>query len=170
MNDIKTSQTRPSSIISTTAGLLILLFPALLVAVPNGGAGILVLLLLVSIFGLTKNRAVMPLHPDERYFLYAVGLFLLVYAFNAWYFEVKVSELDNPLRFLLLLPVFFYLRKIKLNINYLILSLFFGTLSCVVFSIYQLYFLSIGRAHGITSIVAFGGISITLALLSLIHI
>lgn len=167
MNTLETSQTRPKSIISTTAGLLILLFPALLVAAPNGGAGILVLLLLASIIGLIKNRAAIPLHPDERYFLYAVGLFLLVYAFNIWFFGSKISEFDNPSRFLLLLPVFFYFRKTRLKLNYLILSLFFGTLSCVVFAIYQNYFLSIGRAHGITSIVAFGGISITLALMSL---
>ncbi len=167
MNYIEAPQTKQNSITSTTAGLLFLLFPALLVAVPNGGAGILVLLLLVSIIGLIKNRVAIPLHPDERYFLYAVGLFLLVYAFNIWFFGLKISEFDNPSRFLLLLPVFFYLRKTRLKLNYLIFSLFFGTLSCVVFAIYQNYFLSIGRAHGITSIVAFGGISITLALMSL---
>ncbi len=164
---IETPQTKPNKIISIIAGSLFLFFPALLIAVPDGGAGILILLFLVSIIGLMKNRETIPLHPDERYFLYAVGLFFLVYAFNVLLFGSKISELDNPLRFLLLLPVFFYLRKVRLKLNYLALSLFFGTLSCVIFAIYQIYFLSIGRAHGITSIVAFGGISITLALMSL---
>lgn len=164
---METFHTKQNSIINTAAGLLILLFPALLIAVPNGGAGILVLLLLVSIIGLIKNRVVIPLHPNERYFLYVIGLFLLVYAFNIWFFRLKISEFDNPSRFLVLLPVFFYLRKTRLSLNYLILSLFFGTLSCVVFAIYQKYFLFFPQPHGILGITTFGGISITLALMSL---
>jgi O-antigen ligase len=167
MHTIKASPTKQNSVINTTAGILILLFPAFLVALPDGGAGILILLVLVSIVGLIKNRGVVPLHPDERYFLYAVGLFLLVYAFNIWFFGVKISAFDNPSRFLLLLPVFFYLRKIKLNLNYLIFSLFLGTLSCIVFAIYQKYFLDIPRAHGVSGVVTFALISVTLAMMSL---
>lgn len=167
MNSIETHQNQQNRLIGSTAGLLIVLFPAALVAVPNGGAGILALLLIISIVGLIKNEVAISLRSDERYFLYAIGLFLLVYSLNIWAFDSKVSALDNPLRFLALLPIFFYLRKTKLKLNYLVFSLLFGTLSCVAFAIYQKYFLSIPRAHGVIGIVAFGGISITLALMSL---
>ena len=149
-----------------SAGFLILIFPAFLIAVPHGSS-ILLLLLLVSIIGLSQNREATPLQPQEQYFLYAVGLFVLVYAVNVGLIGAKTSAFDNASRFLLLLPVFFYLRKTQLNLNYFIFALFFGTLCCFIFATYQTYFLHLGRASGITNPAPFGGISITLGLMSL---
>lgn len=160
-------QQQKATVINTVTGTLILLFPALLVLIPNGGGGTLLLLIIVSTIGLVLDRRKTTLHPRELHFLYAVGLFLLVYALNIWLTGSDISAFDNPSRFLMLLPVFFFLRKVQLNLNYLVFSLFFGTFSCVIFAAYQTYTLQLPRAFGITSVVPFGGISITLGLMSL---
>ncbi len=165
-NHMNIFQKKEHTFFNTITGLLILLFPALLVLIPNGGGGILLLLVIISTIGLILNKEKTTLHPSERHYMYAVGMFLLVYILNIWFIGSNISSFDNPSRFLILLPAFFFLRKVKLNLNYIVLSLFLGTFSCMTFAFYQTYILQFPRALGITSVVPFGGISITLGLMS----
>jgi O-antigen ligase len=149
-----------------SAGFLILLFPTMLITVPDGGSVTLVLLLLVSATGLFLNRNSVPLDNNEKLLLAAVAAYMLIYIFNIWFFNSKISELDNTFRFLLLLPIFFYIRKIKLNPNYLYYGLLAGAVACFAIAAYQKFYLDYSRSHGVTSIISFGGISMTLAMMS----
>ncbi len=161
------AQNKIHTAINTSVGILILLFPAFLVSVDNAGGLIILLLTLLSSAGLIINQSKIPLHKSERHFLLAIGFFLLIYVFNIIYFDLNISEFDNPSRFLLLLPIFFYLRKIKLNINYILYSLFLGVLGCLILALYQKYSLEMDRSVGVSGVVSFGAICMSLAMMSL---
>jgi hypothetical protein len=65
-----------------SAGFLILLFPTMLITVPDGGSVTLVLLLLVSATGLFLNRNSVPLDNNEKLLLAAVAAYMLIYIFS----------------------------------------------------------------------------------------
>ena len=155
-------------ILPNAAGLAILFFPALLIGIVNGGATALLLLLLISIIGLMIFRTRERLNVHERFMLFVVLLYIAIYGVNVWYFEARVSELDNTLRFLLLLPIFFFVRKKSFNVQYLKYGVVVATLVCAVFAGYQKFILSFERVNGITNWVSFGGLSITLGMMSLV--
>jgi len=55
-----------------------------------------------------------------------------------------------------------------LHPGYFIYAVLLGTMSCFTIAVYQKFCLSLPRAHGVSSIVSFGGMSMTLGLISLI--
>lgn len=152
-------------LIENTASILIFLFPPLLMTAPDGGAIVLILLLLTSSIGLLLNRTRLPLSFDENLLLAAIGFYLLVFGFNLWWFNAGISELDNVTRFLLLLPVLFYLRKTNLSIRHVLYGLVAGALACLIFAAYQRYYLNLSRTDGNMDAVHFGGISMTIGLM-----
>ena len=154
------------NLITNSAGVLIFLFLAMLLTVPKGGGAILILLILVSSLGLVLNRTSVALNKDEKWLLAVIAGYVLIYALNVWYFSADISELDNTLRFVILLPVFYFIRKQKLNPGYIFYAILAGSVSCFLIAIYQIYLLDLPRATGVTKPVAFGGLSITLAMMS----
>lgn len=154
------------NLITNTAAALIFLFPAMLLTVTKGGGAILILLILVSSIGLALNRTSVVLNKDEKWLLATVAAYVLIYILNVWYFSTDISELDNTLRFLILLPVFYFIRKQALNPGYLIYAILLGTVACFGIAIYQKFSLGFPRAQGVTNPVSFGGLSITLAMMS----
>ena len=158
---LKTNQLEAAS------GILILLFPALLMTVPDGGAVVLLLLVLLSLIGLARNKYKIPLNQQEIWLFVAIGFYLAINLFNVWYFDAGISGLDNVNRFLLLLPVYFYIRKTKLSYRPVIFGIAIGAAACFVIAVYQKIFLGVPRAHGLQNAVPFGGLSITLGLMCL---
>lgn len=156
------------NLLINATGLLLLLFPAMLMAVPDGGSATLVLLLLVSITGLFLNKNPIVLDKNEKYLLATIAVYMAVYIFNVWFFNSEISELDNTSRFLLLLPIFFYIRRLKLTPNYIYYGILMGAVACLVIAAYQKFFLGFDQASGVTSIVSFGTLSMTLAMMCFI--
>ena len=124
-------------LIEKTANLLLLLFPAMLMIVPDGGSIAIALLIIVSSTGLLLNRNSIPLSKNEKHFLAVIAIYILIYIFNLWFFNSKISEFDNTSRFLLLLPIFFYLRKSKLNPKYIYYGILLGAIACFIIAAYQ---------------------------------
>ncbi len=153
--------------ISIIAGALILIFPTLLMTVPSGGGGALFFLIIVSCIGLFYNREVVPLTSRERSLTLVVLFFFAVYVINILSFDASLSELDYASRFIILLPVFFYLRKANVRIEYFFIGIVLGAISCGLFGFYQTFYLDFPRAKGITNSVPFGDISIVLGLMCL---
>ena len=157
------------NLLSKYTGLLLLFFPAALITIPHLGSALLLLLVLTSLLGLYMQRNPVSLDKNEKYFLGIVTLNIVLYIFNVWHFDSKISELDNISRFILLLPIFFYVRKIILDPKYIFYGILIGAIASLIIALYDIYVLQIiHRAHGTTSPVAFGGFSITLALMSFI--
>ena len=153
--------------IDTTAGVLIFLFPALLMVVPDGGAIALLLLLLLSLVKLARSKSQLPLNSNEIWLLAIVSIYFTIELFNLWLFESGISVLDNASRFLLLLPVYFFIRKTNLSLKYVTLGILSGAIACFVIASYQKFYLGVPRAHGLQNPVPFGGLSITLGLMCL---
>ena len=156
-----------NQLIEKMTSVLLLLFPATLMTVSDGGSVILVLLLLVSSISLLLGNNSIPLSKNEKHLLAIISVYILVYIFNVWFFNSKISELDNTSRFLLLLPIFFYLRKLKINPDYIYYGILLGAIASFTIAAYQTYYLDIFRPYGVTKAVAFGGLSITLAIMCL---
>lgn len=148
-----------------SSGLLIFLFPAMLMTIPDAGSTVLLLLLIISIIGLFNNKLKLPVTNAEWVLIASIGFYILIFAFNIWYFEGEISELDNATRFLLLLPVFFFIRKSNLSEGYVFYGILVGTAGCFAIAAYQVFFQGELRANGITNWVTFGGVSITLGLM-----
>jgi O-antigen ligase len=153
--------------LETASGILILSFPALLIIVPDGGAIVLLLLLLLSFVGLAQNKNQLPLNSNEIWLLAAVSIYFTINLFNFWLFDSRLATLDNTSRFLLLLPVYFFIRKTNLSVKYVTLGILSGAVACFVIASYQTFYLDIPRAYGLQNAVPFGGLSITLALMCL---
>lgn len=156
-----------SNLIEKISGVLMFSFPPMLVAVPDGGAAVLVLLFLISVIGLLRNRIKCQLTSDEKLLLITVGIFFLILAANIWYFDVKIRELDNFTRFIVLLPVYFFIRKSELNCGYAFYGILAGAIASFGIAYYQISYLDVDRAYGAVKIISFGGISTTLGLMCL---
>jgi len=153
------------SVTEKMASVLLLLFPAMLMTVPDGGSTILVLLIIVSSIGLLLSKNSIPLSKNEKHLLVIISAYILIYIFNVWLFNSSISELDNTSRFLLLLPIFFYLRKSTLNHKYFYYGILLGALSCISIASYEIFYLGMHRSHSVQKVVSFGGLSIILAMM-----
>ncbi|MCL0096476.1 O-antigen ligase family protein [Thermodesulfovibrionales bacterium] len=158
---------RVDQIIAVAAGVLILVFTALHMTIPSAGGGTIFFLLIVSLIGLLRNRKKIPLNRAEHHLILVVLFFFFVYVINILMFDVRLRELDNASRFILLLPIFFYLRKVNIRAEYFLFSIILGAIACGLFSFYQIFYLEIDRAHGITGAISFGRISTVLGLMCL---
>lgn len=153
--------------LETASGILIFLFPMLLMTVPDGGAVALLLLILLSLVGLASNRNQFPLNQQEIWLFAVIGIYFSINLFNVWFYDARISGLDNVNRFLLLLPVYFYIRKTKPPFKCVVYGVAAGAFACFVIASYQKLFLGVPRAHGLQNAVPFGGLSITLGLMCL---
>ena len=154
--------------LETVSGGLIFLFPALLMVVPNGGSVVLLLLLLISFVGLLRNKKTqLPLNRHEIWLLAVVSTYFIINLLNIWIFDSSISHLDNASRFLLLLPIYFFIRKTNIQLKYVTLGILSGAVACFVMASYQFFYLGLHRAHGLQNAVPFGGLSITLGVMCL---
>lgn len=102
-------------------GVLITLLPSAIAVLPKGGI-VVALMLFISLLGLMLNRDKLALDRWERYFVFSfVGYFVIV-ALNLWWFNGYLTDLDTPSRLILVLPIFFFLRKVDIGIDWFILG------------------------------------------------
>ena len=101
------------SVTEKMASVLLLLFPAMLMTVPDGGSTILVLLIIVSSIGLLLSKNSIPLSKNEKHLLVIISVYILIYIFNVWLFNSSISELDNTSRFFVITTNIFLSSKIN---------------------------------------------------------
>jgi len=108
-------------------GLLIFILPTVLITAPKGGI-IVVLMLILSLLGLAINRDKLELNKWEKYFVLSFIFYFAVVAINLWWFDGKLRDLDTPSRLLLVLPIFFFIRKSNISIDWLIWGIVIGAI------------------------------------------
>lgn len=136
----------------------------------HGASLILLILFIVSIFynvGIIKKPKTIVFNKYEMLFVTAVLFYWIVYFFQWAYFDLELSVLDNPTQILLILSVFMFIRTMPINPNVFYNSVLLGAFSCAVIAIYQNYYLNVPRSYGAGSIIAFGSLSMTLAMMCL---
>jgi len=125
--------------INTLIGLLIFIFPTAIFAIEKGGNTVAIILLL-SLLGLALNRSKVKLDKGEKYFVLSFIIYFLVVAFNLWWFDGELRDLDVASRFLLILPIFFFIRKSTLNIKWFL----WGVVTAAILAGLTHFFITMG--------------------------
>ncbi len=130
-------------LINSLMGLLIFILPTALVAIPKGGS-IVVLILILSLVGLVINRDKLELSKWEKYFVLSFIFYFVVIAVNLWWFNGELRDLDTPSRLLLVLPIFFFIRKSDISVSWFIWGVVFGSIltGLIKFGVVDTYYLS----------------------------
>ena len=105
-------------IIDQVIGILIFSYLILSIIIPSSGYLILTVLIL-SLFGLMIQRQLKPIDKDEKIFLFSFIAYFLFSLINIYFFKIDFRELDSVSRFVLVLPIFFYIRKSSLKANWI---------------------------------------------------
>jgi len=125
----------------------------------HGGQSAIVLLLTMLFIAIVKRKEStnFTLHKEEKVFVYLVFLFWLLQLFGILYqpegyeFEntrAQLKSFDYPMRWLLLLPVFFLLRRYLVDWRVMAIGMSIGVFISVAIATQQVYILGIGRAQG----------------------
>jgi len=125
----------------------------------HGGQSAIVLLLTMLYVFIAKRKEStnLTLHKEEKIFLYLVFVFWLLQLFGILYqpegyeFEnarAQLKSFDYPMRWLLLLPVFFLLRRYLVDWRVMAIGMSIGVFISVAIATQQVYILGIGRAQG----------------------
>ncbi|MCW8886456.1 MAG: O-antigen ligase family protein [Motiliproteus sp.] len=151
-------------------GVAVVLINLLVLSVHRGigyGAA-LILICSVALLVFSFKRPPRPLEKNDKVLILglvslplAVALSMLLHGDWIW------SNLDKPLRFLLVIPVFLAIRHYGLHRNYLLIGAIGGAIAAGCFGYYQKYVLGMGVAHGFTHKIPFGDISLMLGMFSL---
>jgi len=137
----------------------------MLMTVTNGGALVLILLVIITGISLLSSTEKLPLEKNEKRLLQVIGFYIFVSSVSIFILDSSISEFDNTTRFIILLPVFFYARRQNIDASMVLYGIFLGALACFLIAMYQVFLLEMPRATGVSHPVIFGGISITLGLM-----
>lgn len=110
------------SLIGLLLGVLILALPTAIITLPKGGALVL-LMLILSLVGLSLHKIRVNLEPWEQYFVLSFLAYFLVVALSVWWFDGDLNNLDTPSRLALVLPIFFFIRKAPISNDWIILGI-----------------------------------------------
>ena len=124
----------------------------------GGEAAIVLLLTMIYVFFTSKeDRSKYKLSRDETIFVALVVLFWLLNLLNTIFTpegleydnaRLALSAMDNPMRWLLMLPIFFLFRRHRLDWRVIAIGLSIGVFITVGIAMYQVYFLGHHRAPG----------------------
>jgi len=124
----------------------------------GGQSAIVLLLTMLYVFIVKRKESTnLALHKEEKIFLYLVFVFWLLQLFGILYqpegyeFEnarAQLKSFDYPMRWLLLLPVFFLLRRYLVDWRVMAIGMSIGIFITVAIAMYQVLVLGISRAYG----------------------
>jgi O-antigen ligase len=125
----------------------------------HGGQSAIVLLLTMLYVFIAKRKEStnLTLHKEEKIFLYLVFVFWLLQLFGILYqpegyeFEnarAQLKSFDYPMRWLLLLPVFFLLRHYLVDWRVMAIGMSIGVFISVAIATHHVYVLDLDRAYG----------------------
>ena len=147
---------------------------ALTLALPTGAGGGLVLMI-CSIVYLAGSRHQHGPHLVGRYELLFMGsmiLYPLAIALNSLVFVEPIlwRYFDNPSRFLMALPIYWAIRKLRIMPDALVMGSIIGASIAGIFAIYQCTILGYERSSGFTNAIPFAHITLLLICTALIPI
>ena len=168
----------PNQFLTHWINLWVFVFCVTVLAVNGHGgeAAIILLFTMVYIF-ITNNddRLKYKLNRDEIIFVTIVILFWFLNVLNTLFqpegleFEntrIALKAMDNPMRWLLMLPIFFLFRRYKLDWRVIAIGLSIGVFAAVSVAIYEVYFLGMARASGtMNHVIIFGELMVAVDLL-----
>ena len=109
----------------------------------------------------------------QRYEILLIGTYILIFTYpfyNALFNLSSLSELDNYLRFLFVIPVYITLREIDIKLHHLLIVFGLSSLIAGIFAIYQYIFSSTPISGFSSSTSVFASIILFFSLVSLLSI
>jgi O-antigen ligase len=143
----------------------------------HGGEAAIILLLTMGYIFVTNNngKSRYRLTKDEIIFIALVMFFWLSNVLNTFhqpegleYESVRMAwrAIDNPMRWILMLPIYFLFRRFDLDWKIIAIGLSIGVLLSVSIAAYETYFLDINRASGgLNHVITFGELMVVTDLL-----
>lgn len=147
--------------------------PAFVLTVNHGLILSTLVILLLSVLVLLSRFAMyQSLSKKEKIFIGSLLLLPMVIALDVVLRGLNLRYLDFYLRFFLVVPIFFALRRVKVNLSPLFWGIVVGSMGAGLFALYQYYFLQTHLFKDSTSLgymikINFGNISLLLAMMSL---
>ena len=131
-----------------------------------------IIILVLSLLVLTQRKSVrIPLNKKEKIFIFSLLLLPLIMVLDVIFRDLRLRYLDYYLRFVLALPIFFALRKVKVDLTPLVIGILIGSIGTGVFALYQNFYLQNfqrgGDSLGYIIRINFGNISLLLGMMSL---
>ena len=124
----------------------------------GGQSAIVLLLTMLYVFIAKRKKSTnLTLYKEEKIFLYLVFVFWLLQLFGTLYqpegyeFEnarAQLKSFDYPMRWLLLLPVFFLLRRYLVDWRVMAIGMSIGVFISVAIATHQVHVLGLDRAYG----------------------
>ena len=124
----------------------------------GGQSAIVLLLTMLYVFIARRKESInLILHKEEKIFVYLVLVFWLLQLFGILYqpegyefanARAQLKSFDYPIRWLLLLPVFFLLRRYLVDWRVMVIGMSIGVFFTVGIATYQVYALGMNRAYG----------------------
>ena len=168
----------PNLLLTKWINLWVFVFCVTVLAVNgHGGEAAIILLFTMAYIFITNNddRSKYKLNGNEIIFIALVILFWLQNLLNTLFqpegleFEnirMALKAMDNPMRWLLMLPIFFLFRRYKLDWRVIAIGLSIGVFAAVSVAAYEVYFLDIPRASGtMNHVITFGELMVAVDLL-----
>ena len=154
--------------------VLIFLFPILTITVKHGHGVIFILLALLGLILATFQAKEKPLDRDEKLLFFSVAFFFIV-AIAAVLLGDDPSQGDGKLskflRLLLVIPVYFFIRKINISEPVFWYGLVCGAVFTCLWAIYEtkygpVYLEQMGRPRGATHPILFGNLSLAMGVMA----
>lgn len=147
--------------------------PAFVLTVHHGAGISAISIFLLSLFVLIAHYPIdITLNKKERFFIISLLLLPIVIAFDIILRDLNLRYLDNYLRFVLVIPIFFAIREINVNLMPLIIGILIGSIGAGIFSLYEIYYLNNLRLMDYVTLgymlkINFGNISLLLGMMCL---
>lgn len=140
----------------------VLLFSISVLSLPGHGGQSAIVLLFTALYVFLKRKKYnnIPLNREEKIFVYLVLFWFFWQFFGIAYqppgyelenISAQLSALDNVSRWLLLLPIFFLLRRYVVDWRLVAIGLSIGVIITTSIAHYQVYFLGVARAEGVSN-------------------
>ncbi len=164
-----------SSYLPIIVSLLLLLFPVLANQVTHASSTVLAILMLMGLPVVLSNSKRPLLSTPEKWVMWMFGAYSLVYLFSfalhgllGHLLDPRLKYLGDALRMLCMLPVFALFRYLKISEGFLWSGINAAALMAGIYAIYSFFRIAPGaRVDGSYDAIAFGDISLTLAVMSI---
>jgi O-antigen ligase len=149
--------------------LMMMFFLIFGATIRGGAATIAFFLFLYSCIWLyrAKGEKSAKLDKAEKLWLWSVVLFNSVVLLSSYEnFRVDFSAIDSLTRFLLIIPVYFLVRRIGINLSIFILGGAVGAIAVGFYAFYQMIVLGHSQATGMADHIYFGQLSLLLSFIA----
>lgn len=151
----------PTHLASIYCGISIFLLGCLALITPSGYSISALLLLVGGLYALTQPKV--RLNSADKWLLITLALFTLEGIFNGLWHQLSSQNYDKVIRFILAIPIFFYIRWAKPSVSWVWGGLGIGGTLIGFQALYERMAHGVERVSGYTHAIQFGNLSMLTA-------